>query len=97
MVEQTLPFLWYFYSALPRAMLLPLFFLPWALYRDYQRAVKLVVPALGFVCLYSFLPHKELRFIIYVVPLLNMVASLAYANMYVSDLSGPFIPSFFPL
>lgn len=77
----THPFLWYFYSALPRSLLLPLFFLPWSFYRARQRTIKMVLPVLGFLFLYSFLPHKELRFIIYVVPLLNVIVALGYANM----------------
>ena len=78
-----MPFLWYFTSALPKALLLPLFSLPWALYRERQRAAVLLVPAVGFVLVYSLLPHKELRFIIYAVPLFNLVAASAFANMYV--------------
>ncbi len=76
-----MPFLWYFTSALPRALLLPLLSIPWALFTDTRRAVRLVGPAVGFVLLYSFLPHKELRFIIYAVPLFNTVAAMAYARL----------------
>ena len=71
-----MPFLWYFYSALPRSLLgaLPLAVVGVAV--TGRRLAKVVAVALVFVLLYSFLPHKELRFIIYAVPLFNLAAAL---------------------
>lgn len=78
-----LPIWWYFLSALPRAMLLPLLFTMLGLYHD-RRTLILAFPAVTYVAIYSLLPHKELRFIFYAIPLLNAVASTGYAQMFVA-------------
>ena len=69
-----MPFLWYFYSALPRALLSSIFLIPVGLFFN-SRVRVLVIPSIFYVILFSFLPHKELRFIFYVLPLLNAIAA----------------------
>ncbi|OAA79586.1 glycosyltransferase family 22 protein [Akanthomyces lecanii RCEF 1005] len=76
----TSPWHYYFASALPRLLLNPLA-LPLAAVALWQPATAgpatdLVVPNLLFVAIYSAQPHKEARFIFYVVPALTAAAAL---------------------
>ncbi|KJH53720.1 plasmid Maintenance Protein [Dictyocaulus viviparus] len=79
----TSPFLWYFYSCLPRGLMasLPLALL--GVFLD-RRLINIVFPAFIFLFLYSFLPHKELRFVIYSFPLINVSAAVFCARMYIN-------------
>ena len=77
----TAPSHWYFSSALPRCLLAAY---PLALLslRTVPRARSLVGVPLLFVALYSALPHKELRFVLYAVPPLNIAAAAAAAKLW---------------
>ncbi|XP_064473189.1 probable Dol-P-Man:Man(7)GlcNAc(2)-PP-Dol alpha-1,6-mannosyltransferase [Ornithodoros turicata] len=77
----TSPWPWYFYSAIPRALFTSLFLLPVGVLVD-PRMKTLILPAVAYTVLYSFLPHKELRFIIYVFPLLNLAAARACLSVW---------------
>ncbi|TID17478.1 glycosyltransferase family 22 protein [Venturia nashicola] len=75
------PWHFYFTNALPRLLLNPLAYLlliPLALAQPAtrSRSLALLLPSLGFVALYSLLPHKEWRFIIYIIPALTAVSAI---------------------
>ncbi|OQV18890.1 putative Dol-P-Man:Man(7)GlcNAc(2)-PP-Dol alpha-1,6-mannosyltransferase [Hypsibius exemplaris] len=90
------PFLWYFYSVIPRFLLTSLpFFVVGLVTSRVMRTILL--PFAIFVALYSLLPHKELRFIIYIVPVLNLGAAvgcshLARINRFWKAVAGLHIP-----
>ena len=77
----TSPFLYYIVSALPRLFLNPLAYLiciPMALNSPALEgpALDMLIPNLAFIAIYSFQPHKEWRFIVYVIPPLTAVAAM---------------------
>jgi alpha-1,6-mannosyltransferase len=73
----TEPWYYYFLSAIPRLQLNPsaTLLVPFALWR-LPNVIDLYPPSFLFVLLYSLQPHKETRFIIYVVPSITAVAAL---------------------
>eukprot|EP01116_Phalansterium_solitarium_P024206 TRINITY_DN8800_c0_g1_i2.p1 TRINITY_DN8800_c0_g1~~TRINITY_DN8800_c0_g1_i2.p1 ORF type:complete len:483 (-),score=98.37 TRINITY_DN8800_c0_g1_i2:115-1563(-) len=77
----TSPFHWYFTAALPKALLGAAPLVLYGLYRD-RRVWSWCLPPVAFVVLYSLLPHKELRFVLYAVPLLNVAAAVGLAATY---------------
>ncbi|XP_044730139.1 dol-P-Man:Man(7)GlcNAc(2)-PP-Dol alpha-1,6-mannosyltransferase [Chrysoperla carnea] len=77
----TQPFLWYFYSAIPRGLATSVFLVPIGFFLDL-RVRRLVWPGVVYIFLFSFLPHKELRFIIYIFPLLNIGAASACHRLW---------------
>jgi alpha-1,6-mannosyltransferase len=78
----TSPFHAYFTNFLPKLLLNPLVSLvliPLSIYLPSSRraATAILVPILAFIAIYSIQPHKEARFIIYVVPPLTTCAAVA--------------------
>lgn len=83
----TSPMYYYFYSSLPRLLLNPLTYtlcIPFALSRPGLKgpATALLIPSLNYIVLYSILPHKEWRFIIYVVPPITATAALGASHIW---------------
>jgi len=87
----TSPAHWYFTSAMPRALLaaLPLAGLGMAL--GWRRLHRFVLPVLAFVAIYSCQPHKELRFIFYAFPIVNMAAAFGLARTRIVGLKSAFM------
>ncbi|KAL8663931.1 MAG: hypothetical protein Q9202_003480 [Teloschistes flavicans] len=78
----TSPWHFYFSSALPRLLYNPLIyilclFIAFAEPAIRRQAVNLVLPNIAYVTLYSAQPHKEWRFIIYIIPSLLTAAALS--------------------
>jgi len=79
----TSPFAFYFTNALPRLLLNPatLLCMPLALAvkATQKTSQDILTPHVAFIAVYSLLPHKEWRFIIYSIPAFTTVASAGAA------------------
>ena len=81
------PWHWYFLNAIPKSVTCSLFFIGPGLFYQRRggfldwRIAEVIGPALIFVGLYSFLPHKELRFIFPALTLINIGAAIGLAKM----------------
>lgn len=76
----TSPFYYYFTNALPRLLMNPMVLLVCIPQSILSRAIghtskAILLPHAVFITIYSLLPHKEWRFIIYSVPAFTAVAS----------------------
>lgn len=81
------PWHFYFSNAIPRLLLNPLTYLigiPVALIQPSTRpsAALIIIPSLAFVAVYSVQPHKEWRFIVYVIPPLTATAALGASYIW---------------
>eukprot|EP00455_Lapot_gusevi_P054245 TRINITY_DN8650_c0_g3_i1.p1 TRINITY_DN8650_c0_g3~~TRINITY_DN8650_c0_g3_i1.p1 ORF type:complete len:509 (-),score=71.88 TRINITY_DN8650_c0_g3_i1:171-1697(-) len=71
----------FLYQALPASTMAMAWYRPWRWMRLNPDACELLAPALIFVCLYSFLPHKELRFIFPALPLFTAISALGLTRI----------------
>ncbi|KAM7537642.1 hypothetical protein Aperf_G00000075954 [Anoplocephala perfoliata] len=84
----TKPFYWYFVIALPKALMTTLGLILCSnlvilfsssssdpVSRERRVFLGLELSALAFITIYSFLPHKELRFIFYTLHIFNLLAA----------------------
>lgn len=98
-----LPWYWYLTSALPRALSGAALLVPVGLLRDPSRPLQALrrpvtgldstmlwylLPAVSMVCLYSILPHKELRFIFPALPMVNLAAGVGMSRAMRGVISG---------
>lgn len=73
------PFFYYVYNCIPRILMASA---PLILFAEHRITRDYLLPTLSFISLYSLLPHKELRFILFVSPFLNICATSGLINIY---------------
>ncbi|EMR11356.1 hypothetical protein PNEG_00384 [Pneumocystis murina B123] len=74
----------YFSKYIPKLLLNPLFLILWgiALFKRPKDTINLLVPNISYVIIYSLQPHKEWRFIVYIIPSLTLVAAIGATWIY---------------
>ncbi|KAI9701669.1 MAG: dolichyl-P-Man:Man(7)GlcNAc(2)-PP-dolichol alpha-1,6-mannosyltransferase [Bogoriella megaspora] len=90
----TSPWYFYFTSALPRLLLNPLTWMlciPSAIAMPGTRrtSIDVLIPSLFYVVLYSILPHKETRFVMYIIPSLTAIASAGSGYIFTRRFKSP--------
>lgn len=82
------PWYWYFAMAIPKSVtiayplaIFALFYKPKTSFIDWG-IVEILSPAVIFVGLYSFLPHKELRFIFPALTVFNLAGAMGMAKIF---------------
>mmetsp|Transcript_18143 Transcript_18143/g.37768 ORF Transcript_18143/g.37768 Transcript_18143/m.37768 type:complete len:484 (-) Transcript_18143:273-1724(-) len=78
----TAPWYWYWTSAVPRALAATLLLIPLGIQSFGHRLTSILLPAVLYISVYSFLPHKELRFIFYTLPALSVASATGYAVLW---------------
>jgi alpha-1,6-mannosyltransferase len=82
----TSPFYYYFTNLLPGLLnpLITAVLIPVSLFTSSTRSISagLIEPSVLFVAIYSLQPHKEARFIIYIIPSLTAAAALAASHVW---------------
>ncbi|QSL64186.1 hypothetical protein MERGE_000341 [Pneumocystis wakefieldiae] len=74
----------YFSRYIPKLLLNPLFLILWgiALLKHPKDIINLLVPNISYVIIYSLQPHKEWRFIVYIIPSLTLIAAIGATWIY---------------
>lgn len=83
----TSPWHWYFSSALVKILTGQILLFVCGIISNSKKLVidvrisHILFPTLSFIVLYSFLPHKELRFLFPVLPGINILAAIGLSKM----------------
>lgn len=72
------PYFWYVHECLPKMLI---FSSPLIMLADHKITRDYMLVTMAFILTYSLLPHKELRFILFVNPLLNISAASGLMNI----------------